>query len=155
MTCLLAPARTQSWPVCRVAAMAGSWIESGIFLERQVAANAGVVSSYVPSMAAPAHMETFRFKEFELDVPAYELRRQGRSIKLNRQSMDLLILLVENRRQLVSRHDIVDRLWGRDVFVDVDTGINTAISKIRQALRDPTDNPSFVETVPGKGYRFI
>ena len=69
--------------------------------------------------------------------------------------MDLLILLVESRGQLVSRGDIVERLWSKDVFVDVETGINTAISKVRQALRDSTDAPAFVETVPGKGYRFI
>ena len=69
--------------------------------------------------------------------------------------MDLLILLVESRRQLVSRSDIVERLWGKDVFVDVETGVNTAISKVRQALRDSPDAPAFVETVPGKGYRFI
>jgi TolB-like protein/tetratricopeptide (TPR) repeat protein len=99
--------------------------------------------------------ETFRFGDFELDVAAYELRRLGRGVKLGRQPMDLLILLVESRRQLVSRSDIVDRLWGRDVFVDVDTGVNTAISKVRQALRDSADAPAFVETVPGKGYRFI
>ena len=69
--------------------------------------------------------------------------------------MDLLILLVESRGQLVSRSDIVERLWGKDVFVDVETGVNTAISKVRQALRDSPDAPAFVETVPGKGYRFI
>ena len=69
--------------------------------------------------------------------------------------MDLLILLVESRGQLVSRSDIVERLWGKDVFVDVETGVNTAISKIRQALRDSPEAPAFVETVPGKGYRFI
>ena len=87
-------------------------------------------------MAASAPGETFRFRDFELDVAAYELRRQGRPVKLGRQPMDLLILLVERRRQLVSRSDIVERLWGKDVFVDVETGVNTAISKIRQALRD-------------------
>ena len=99
--------------------------------------------------------ETFRFRDFELDVAAYELRRQGRPVKLGRQPMDLLILLVESRGQLVSRSDIVERLWGKDVFVDVETGVNTAISKVRQALRDSPDAPAFVETVPGKGYRFI
>jgi TolB-like protein/DNA-binding winged helix-turn-helix (wHTH) protein len=99
--------------------------------------------------------ETFRFGDFELDIAAYELRRQGRPVKLGRQPMDLLILLVESRRQLVSRSDIVERLWGKDVFVDVETGVNTAISKIRQALRDSPDAPAFVETVAGKGYRFI
>jgi TolB-like protein/DNA-binding winged helix-turn-helix (wHTH) protein/Flp pilus assembly protein TadD len=99
--------------------------------------------------------ETFRFRDFELDVGAYELRRHGRPVKLGRQPMDLLILLVESRGQLVSRGDIVGRLWGKDVFVDVETGVNTAISKVRQALRDSPDAPMFVETVPGKGYRFI
>ena len=97
----------------------------------------------------------FRFREFELDLAAYELRRQGRPVRLERQPMDLLILLVERRRQLVSRSEIIDRLWGKDVFVDVETGVNTAISKVRQALRDSTDTPVFVETVAGKGYRFI
>jgi TolB-like protein/DNA-binding winged helix-turn-helix (wHTH) protein/Flp pilus assembly protein TadD len=106
-------------------------------------------------MQTPGSRETFRFGDFELDVAAYELRRLGRPVKLGRQPMDLLILLVEGRRQLVSRNEIVDRLWGKDVFVDVDTGVNTAISKIRQVLRDSPDAPAFVETVPGKGYRFI
>ena len=99
--------------------------------------------------------QILRFGDFELDVAAYELRRRGRPVKLGRQPMDLLILLVEHRRQLVSRGEIVERLWGKDVFVDVDTGVNTAISKIRQALRDSAEAPAFVETVPGKGYRFV
>jgi TolB-like protein/DNA-binding winged helix-turn-helix (wHTH) protein/Flp pilus assembly protein TadD len=106
-------------------------------------------------MQTSVSREIFRFRDFELDVAAYELRRQGRVVKLGRQPMDLLILLVENRRQLLSRSDIVDRLWGKDVFVDVETGVNTAISKVRQALRDSPEAPAFVETVPGKGYRFI
>lgn len=68
--------------------------------------------------------------------------------------MDLLILLVERRDCLISRAEIVERLWGEGVFVDVETGINTAIRKLRQALNDSTEAPHFVETVPGKGYRF-
>ena len=99
--------------------------------------------------------ETFRFRDFELDVAAYELRRNGRPIRLERQPMDVLILLVERRGLLVSRSDIVDRLWGKDVFVDVETGVHTAIRKIRQALRDSREEPVFVETISGKGYRFI
>jgi TolB-like protein/DNA-binding winged helix-turn-helix (wHTH) protein/Flp pilus assembly protein TadD len=99
--------------------------------------------------------ETLRFRDYELDLGAYELRRQGRAVRLERRSMDLLILLVEHRRQLVSRSEIVDRLWGKDVFVDVETGVNTLIFKIRQALRDSPDAPTYVETVSGKGYRFI
>jgi TolB-like protein/Flp pilus assembly protein TadD len=69
--------------------------------------------------------------------------------------MDLLILLVGRRGQLVSRSEIVDALWAKDVFVDVENGINTAIRKLRQALRDASDTPTFIETVAGKGYRFI
>ncbi len=95
-----------------------------------------------------------RFRDFELDVAAYELRRGGRAIRLERQPMDLLILLVERRGQLVTRAEIVDRLWGKDVFVEVETGVHTAVRKIRQALRDSADSPAFVETVAGKGYRF-
>jgi TolB-like protein/DNA-binding winged helix-turn-helix (wHTH) protein len=98
---------------------------------------------------------TFRFGDFELDRGAYELRRNGRPVRIEQQPMDLLLLLVERRRQLVLRSDIVETLWGKDVFVDVDTGVHTAIRKIRRALRDSSDAPTFVETVPGKGYRFI
>src|SRR5262245_6491995 len=98
---------------------------------------------------------TFRFRDVELNVPAYELRRGGRRVRLERQPMDLLILLVERRGELVSRNDIVERLWGKDVFVDVDTGVHRAILKVRQALRDSAGTPTFIETVQGKGYRFI
>jgi DNA-binding winged helix-turn-helix (wHTH) protein len=99
--------------------------------------------------------QTFRFRDFELNVAAYELRRRGRPVRLERRTMDLLMLLVERRGQLVTRGDIVDRLWGKDVFVDVETGVNTAISKLRQALHDSPNVAAFVETVPGRGYRFI
>lgn len=106
-------------------------------------------------MSSPEPRATFRIRDVVLDVAAYELRRNGRAVRLERQPMDLLILLVERRGQLVSRGEIVDALWGKDIFVDVETGVHTAIRKIRQALRDPADAPVFVETVPGKGYRFI
>ena len=99
--------------------------------------------------------ETLRFGDFELDVAGYELRGSGRPIRLERQPMDLLIMLVEQRGQLLSREDIVDRLWGKDVFVDVETGVHTAVRKIRRALRDSPEKPAFIETVSGKGYRFI
>ncbi|HEX2455659.1 MAG TPA: winged helix-turn-helix domain-containing protein [Vicinamibacterales bacterium] len=103
----------------------------------------------------PDSRETFRFGDFVLDLAAYELRDNGRAVRLERQPMDLLILLVERRGQLVTRADIVERLWGPDIFVDVETGVHTAIRKIRRALRDSPDVPTFLDTVPGKGYRFI
>ena len=69
--------------------------------------------------------------------------------------MELLLLLLERRQELVSREDIAKRLWGPDVFTDLDAGIHTAILKIRQVLGDSRESPRFVETVPGKGYRFV
>jgi TolB-like protein/DNA-binding winged helix-turn-helix (wHTH) protein/lipoprotein NlpI len=106
-------------------------------------------------MALTGSGGTFGFGDFVLDVAAYELRRNGHPVRLERQPMDLLILLVGRRGQLVSRSQIVDALWGKDVFVDVENGINTAIRKLRQALRDSPETPAFIETVPGKGYRFV
>ena len=97
----------------------------------------------------------FRFGEFQLDVPAYELRRRGELVRIERRPMDLLILLLERRGELVSRADIAERLWGSSVYVDIETGVNTAIRKIRQALHDAPERPAFIETVSGKGYRFI
>src|SRR5688500_20326530 len=106
-------------------------------------------------MLIPDSPDTFRFGDFELDVGAYALRRNGRPVRIERQPMDLLLLLIERRGLLVLRSEIVDRLWGKDVFVDVETGVHTAIRKVRQALRDSPDAPTFVETVSGKGYRFV
>ena len=106
-------------------------------------------------MSTSGAHQTLRFRDFELDVEAYQLRRQGRPVRLERRPMDLLLLLVEHRGRLVSRSQIAERLWGKDVFVDVETGVNIAISKVRQALRDSTEKPQCVETVVGKGYRFV
>jgi TolB-like protein/DNA-binding winged helix-turn-helix (wHTH) protein/Tfp pilus assembly protein PilF len=106
-------------------------------------------------VTSPVPPVVVRFGDFELDLAGYELRRQGRRVKLGRQPMDLLVLLVQRPRQLVTRAEIAERLWGPDVFVDVETGLNTAISKVRQALRDSADHPAYVETVAGRGYRFI
>jgi len=98
---------------------------------------------------------TYRFGEFEVDVAAYELRREGQPLPLARQPMDLLLLLLERRQELVSREDIAKRLWNPEVFTDVDAGIRTAVLKIRQVLSDSRESSRFVATVPGKGYRFV
>jgi TolB-like protein/DNA-binding winged helix-turn-helix (wHTH) protein len=96
-----------------------------------------------------------KFGEFDLDPSRFELRRNGRVVKLERIPMELLLLLAEKDGSVVTRQEIVERLWGKDVFVDTEHGINTAIRKIRQALRDDPDQPRFIETVTGKGYRFV
>ena len=104
---------------------------------------------------AEVRSRAYRFGDFQLDVSAYELRRHGSAVRVERRPMELLIMLVERRGELVTRDEIVDRLWGPDVFIDVDASVNTVIRKIRRALRDDADDARFIQTVQGKGYRFI
>ncbi len=97
----------------------------------------------------------YQFGEFELDCARYELRRNGQPLKLERIPMDLLILLIEKDGNVVARQEIIERLWGKDVFVDTEHGINTAIRKIRMVLKDDPEQPRYIQTVTGKGYRFV
>ncbi len=93
--------------------------------------------------------------EIELDLGRYELRRQGRRVKLEKKPMELLIFLVSRREQLVSRQEIVAKLWGSDLFIDTEPNLNNIVRKIRTALGDDSAKPRFLETVVGKGYRFV
>jgi TolB-like protein/DNA-binding winged helix-turn-helix (wHTH) protein len=99
--------------------------------------------------------ELMKFDEFELDCAGFELRRAGRVIKLEKRPLELLIFLAEQSGQLVTRQQIADRLWGKDVFLDTEHGVNTAVRKIRTALRDDFEQPRFIQTITGKGYRFV
>ena len=98
---------------------------------------------------------TLKFHGFELDIGGYELRRRGRTIKLERIPMELLRLLAERRGELVTRGEIIEKLWGKDIFLDVDSSINTAIRKLRRVLGDEPKYPRFIQTLTGKGYRFV
>lgn len=93
--------------------------------------------------------------DLELDWRAYQLRRSGQAIRLSRIPMELLFLLVERRGELVTRDEIVSRIWGKDVFLDTDNSINAAVRKLRQVLDDDPEQPRYVQTVTGMGYRFI
>ena len=77
-----------------------------------------------------------RFTEFELDSGCFQLYRSGRPVRLEGLPLQLLMFLIEKEGQLVTREQIADALWGKDVFVDVEQGINTAIRKVRMALED-------------------
>jgi TolB-like protein/Flp pilus assembly protein TadD len=98
--------------------------------------------------------ERIQFGKFVLDLDRYELTGAGAAIHLERIPMDLLILLVRENGKLISREQIIRRLWGNDLYFDTDNSINTAIRKIRQALGDDSGKPQYIETVLGKGYRF-
>jgi len=76
-------------------------------------------------------------------------------LRVERKPMELLILLVSRQGQLVTRTEIAERLWSSEVFVDTEHGINTAVRKLRYLLRDDPENPKFIQTVTGMGYRFI
>jgi TolB-like protein/Flp pilus assembly protein TadD len=98
--------------------------------------------------------EKIHLGEFVLDVGRYELTRAGKPVRVERIPMDLLILLIRESGRLVGREEIIERLWGKGVYFDTDNSINTAIRKIRRALADDPENAQYIETVPGKGYRF-
>ena len=97
----------------------------------------------------------FRFSDFEADRERYQLRKGKQPIKLERIPLDILFLLLENPGKLVSRTQIVAKVWGNDLFLDSDRSINTAIRKIRKALGDDPQHQRFIETVVGQGYRFV
>ena len=98
--------------------------------------------------------EIFQFDDFELEQGTYELRRAGSVVRIERIPLKLLFLLLERRGQVVSREEILERVWGKGVFVDSENSINVAVRKIRRALNDDADAPRFIITVPSRGYRF-
>lgn len=95
------------------------------------------------------------FGEFELDCGRFQLFRSGQAVRLEGLPLQLLMYLIEHHRELVTREQIADALWGKDVFVDVEQGINTAIRKVRMALEDDSAQPQYLQTVVGRGYRFV
>jgi DNA-binding winged helix-turn-helix (wHTH) protein/predicted ATPase len=97
----------------------------------------------------------YRFDGYELDRSAYQLRRKGSPVQLERIPLELLFLLADRRGQLVTRGDIFEHVWGNGVFLDTDNAINSAVRKLRHALHDDSNSPRFVATVPAKGYRFL
>jgi DNA-binding winged helix-turn-helix (wHTH) protein len=95
------------------------------------------------------------FADFLLDFGRFQLYRRGCPVRLEGLPLQLLMFLIENQGQLVTREQIAAELWSKDVFVDVEQGINTAIRKVRMALEDDTAQPQYLQTVVGRGYRFV
>src|SRR5467141_3486234 len=96
-----------------------------------------------------------RFRVFEVDVRARELRKQGVRIKLQEQPFHILTVLLQRPGEVVTREELRSQNWPADTFVDFDNSLNTAINKLREALGDSADNPRFIETLPRRGYRLI
>ena len=96
-----------------------------------------------------------RFSNFEVNLRAGELRREGSKIRLQEQPFLLLTVLLESAGEVVTREELRKRLWSEDTFVDFDHRLAVAVSKLRDALRDSAEKPRFVETVGRRGYRFV
>ena len=113
-----------------------------------------MAESVQPGGGAPGGGTVVRFGVYELDSRAGELRRQGLKVRLQEKPLRVLELLLSRRGEAVSRDELRAHLWPDDVFVDFDHSLNSAVSKLRDALRDPASSPQFIETLP-RGYRFI
>lgn len=105
----------------------------------------------------PAGMrpQSFRFGPFGVDVLTGELRKAGTRIRLQKQSAEILLFLLQQPGQLVTREELRRKLWPDGVFVDFDHALNAAVNRLRVWLGDTAEKPRFIETLPGRGYRFI
>lgn len=100
-------------------------------------------------------LSVIRFAEYEADLRSGELRRQGHRLKLQDKPFQVLATLLQRPGELVTREELRQSLWAADTFVDFEHGLNTAVNKVREVLRDSATNPRFIETLPRRGYRFI
>ena len=96
-----------------------------------------------------------KFGPYLVDLAAGEVLKNGSRIRLQEKPLRVLALLAERQGQLVTREDLKNHLWPEDTFVDFENGLNTAVSRLRDALSDHADNPRYIETIPRRGYRFI
>jgi len=103
----------------------------------------------------PSKPPVYRFGTFMLDSRTGEISSNGTKTQLREQPFQILLALLEKPSELVTREDLVRRLWPEGTFVDFDRGLNKAVLSLREALGDSAENPQFVETLPRKGYRFI
>jgi DNA-binding winged helix-turn-helix (wHTH) protein/TolB-like protein len=106
-------------------------------------------------MAPSTLPQLVRFADFEVDLRAGQLRKQGHKVRLQEQPFRLLAVLLESAGEVVTREELRGRLWPADTFVDFDHRLAAAVSKVRDALADSAENPRFVETIGRRGYRFM
>ncbi len=106
-------------------------------------------------MATPSNGFRLVFGLFEADLSSGELCRQGRRVRLQEQPFRILAMLLERPGEVVTREEVRKQLWPDGTFVDFDEGLDTALKKLRYALGDSAQNPTFIETIPRRGYRFI
>ncbi len=104
---------------------------------------------------SPAALRAVRFADFEVDLRAGELRKDGRKLRLQEQPFQILTMLLERPGDVVTREELREKLWPSDTFVDFDHGLNNAVNRLREALCDSAESARYIETLPRRGYRFI
>ena len=104
---------------------------------------------------ASKSLGSVQFGPFELLLDTQELRKHGLPVKLSGQAIHVLTLLVARPGQLVTREELQEKLWPGDSFGDFEHGLNAAVNKLREKLGDSATTPTYIETLPGRGYRFI
>ena len=108
-----------------------------------------------PAMEAVPQTRRTRFGAYEVDLRSGEIYKHGIRLKLQDQPFQVLAILLEHAGEVVTREELHQKLWPADTFVDFDTGLNSAIKKLRDVLSDSADEPRYIETLPRRGYRFI
>ena len=106
-------------------------------------------------MDSPNSRGIVQFGHFEFDADSGELRKSGAKVRLQEQPLQVLQILLEHPGSVIARDDLQKRIWPSDTFVDFDHGINNAIKRLREVLGDAAETPSYIETVPRRGYRFL
>jgi TolB-like protein/DNA-binding winged helix-turn-helix (wHTH) protein/Flp pilus assembly protein TadD len=122
----------------------------------QLSAKLSHLAGMVPRMAATHQVpERVSFGEFQLNLRTREIQTNGRRFDLQEQPFMVLSILLEHSGDLVTREDLIKRLWPSDTFVDFEHSLNKAVKRLREALNDSAEQPRFIETLPRRGYRFI
>src|SRR5215469_15976785 len=108
-----------------------------------------------PMESSVVRPNIYRFGTLSLDARTGELTNAGTRIPLREQSLQLLLALLERPGELVTREELMGRLWPPGTFVDSDRGLNKAMKHLREALGDSAEQPHFIETFPRRGYRWL
>lgn len=106
-------------------------------------------------MSVNASSRIVRFSTFAVNLHTGELRKLRQKVKLQEQPLQVLAALLERPGELVTREELRNKLWPADTFVDFDHSLNAAVKRLREALGDSAETPTFIETLARRGYRFI
>jgi TolB-like protein/DNA-binding winged helix-turn-helix (wHTH) protein/Tfp pilus assembly protein PilF len=117
--------------------------------------HARLLTIWCPLSIPSDSRSVLRFGPFQVDLASGELHKHGVRLRLQEQPFQILVMLLENSGEIVTRDELRNKLWSSDTFVDFDVGLNNAVLRLRNALGDSADSPRYIETLPRRGYRFI